>query len=1169
MIRKLLIGLISLLLLLIFLLYLLIATQLGLRLSVAIAKHFIPGKLTVHKISGQLAGPLSIKGLSYQSNSLTVQLGRLKLDWAPVALFSHRLDIKSLSIHSLHIKQISSTSTPSKTTSSEPFKLPLQFNLNNIQLNDVSFQQGNDAPTVIQSATIKAYSLFHRINVAELTVSSAPYQLQLHGSSHVSKPYASQLQGSLTDNALLNEPVTLKFSLDGDLNLAKLKASVSKPFSATLTAKLSQPLQHGPIDINGAWQNLNWPLSKTDSINSPKGKLSVTGTLKDYRVELNTSLSSKQIPNTELNLNAQGNWKSIKLNSLTAKLLGGNLVATGQFNWEPSLSWHANLTAHKLNPAIQWRAHKGQINFDLTSKGNLSNQHPLISADLSSLSGTLDNQALSGSASIQKTNSDWHINSLKLNAGDNHLTAQGLLGEHSNFSWHASLNNLSLFLEDDAGDIKTQGKLTGNLSHPNIKAAATLLNLSYNDLTAKHIQLNALVNLSGHSTVKLSGQTIKLGQHNIHSLLLSAHGTKAKHQLHFSADSSLGKLILSLNGSYQGSTWLATLGKLNFNSKHFGNWTLNQPVKIVYGEDKSLSPFCWRSQHGGLCLQAQQFHNGSAKLKASLHHFNIGMLQGFMPEGITARSNIGAAIDLKRTHHGKVEGTALVNIHQANLTIQVKDKQQRITFINSTVAAKFDKNGLQASLKLRDKNNWMPTTAMLSLPGYHGNGPLTSKQTLQAKLTANWLNLGFLAPLIPGVNKLSGKLLTQLSVKGSLGNPHLYGSLKLSNAQLLLDKLGLTLSAINFNLSANGTDQLAISAALNSNGHPLTIKGTTTIAKNFAPSEITVKGTNVPVISNSEYKVNLSPDLKIVYKAPLLKITGTVDIPYARITPRDFTSTVELPSSVVFVNEEDSGPPLIQPTAKITVSIGEDNSIEYAGLKASLGGEVTVNYSPQGVSTATGTLNVRKGGYEAYGQKLKIDSGSLIYTGGPIDNPGINVVASKVIHVDKLGTANLFDNNNITVGVRASGRLDNPKISLFSNPSMSATNKLSYLVFGQSSDNVSGSSLQLLSQAAGVLGVTGGDKSLVGKIQSSLGLDEFGIQSSQVINPEGGEAENNTSFVVGKKLSPRLFISYSLGMIVPVNVFKARYQVFKHWAVQTDASQLGSGGDILWTYETN
>jgi len=130
----------------------------------------------------------------------------------------------------------------------------------------------------------------------------------------------------------------------------------------------------------------------------------------------------------------------------------------------------------------------------------------------------------------------------------------------------------------------------------------------------------------------------------------------------------------------------------------------------------------------------------------------------------------------------------------------------------------------------------------------------------------------------------------------------------------------------------------------------------------------------------------------------------------------------------------------------IKLEMGNEVELTAKGLHAILAGKVHLIQMPMGPINATGQLNVTKGEYKAYGQDLSIEQGELIFTGGRIDNPGINVRATKKIDTSTsnvAGTNQLLDFNNnnlqnanvrgnISVGVEVSGRLSQPKIQLFS-----------------------------------------------------------------------------------------------------------------------------------------
>ena len=77
------------------------------------------------------------------------------------------------------------------------------------------------------------------------------------------------------------------------------------------------------------------------------------------------------------------------------------------------------------------------------------------------------------------------------------------------------------------------------------------------------------------------------------------------------------------------------------------------------------------------------------------------------------------------------------------------------------------------------------------------------------------------------------------------------------------------------------------------------------------------------------------------------------------------------------------------------------------------------------------------GTYYAFGQKLVIDRGRLIFD-GPLDNPGLDIVA-------------LRKNLAVEAGVAVSGTVKVPIIQLTSNPPVPDNEKLSWLVLGHGS----------------------------------------------------------------------------------------------------------------------
>ena len=97
----------------------------------------------------------------------------------------------------------------------------------------------------------------------------------------------------------------------------------------------------------------------------------------------------------------------------------------------------------------------------------------------------------------------------------------------------------------------------------------------------------------------------------------------------------------------------------------------------------------------------------------------------------------------------------------------------------------------------------------------------------------------------------------------------------------------------------------------------------------------------------------------------------------------------------------------------------------------------------------------------------------------------------------------------------------------------------------------------MLANAANSLGLKGGNL-VAKKLAARFGLEEARVETT------GGLRE--ASLVVGKYLSPRLYVTYGLGLFEPVSTFKIRYLLGREWTLQAEQG-VGTSADFLYTVE--
>lgn len=98
----------------------------------------------------------------------------------------------------------------------------------------------------------------------------------------------------------------------------------------------------------------------------------------------------------------------------------------------------------------------------------------------------------------------------------------------------------------------------------------------------------------------------------------------------------------------------------------------------------------------------------------------------------------------------------------------------------------------------------------------------------------------------------------------------------------------------------------------------------------------------------------------------------------------------------------------------------------------------------------------------------------------------------------------------------------------------------------------------MLQNAAAALAMSEGNKLTKG-ISDAVGVDEFKLAS--------GASPKDAAFVIGKYLSPDLYVSYGVGLFEAVNTFKLRYRLSKRLYFESSSTSTSSGADLTYTTE--
>jgi translocation and assembly module TamB len=323
-----------------------------------------------------------------------------------------------------------------------------------------------------------------------------------------------------------------------------------------------------------------------------------------------------------------------------------------------------------------------------------------------------------------------------------------------------------------------------------------------------------------------------------------------------------------------------------------------------------------------------------------------------------------------------------------------------------------------------------------------------------------------------------------------------------------------------------------LEGAIASGGGALSFTG---VAATSGTAQIQLQGQNFLAADIPGAKVVVNPKLEFVRTAERMTLSGDVHLPAADVNlqklPRGERSQAAS-TDVVVIDAKTRAETQIESIpllAAINVSLGDKVNLTGFGLQATVTGRLAVREAPGAPTTGSGQVQVA-GTYKAYGQDLTIRQGQLFFAATPLDNPRLNLVAVREV-------------SEVTAGIRVTGNAQAPQLTVFSDPPMGQSNALSYLVAGKPLNDIGASSgdADAVQSAARSLGTAAGGV-LAKNIGRRLGVDEVAIKESEAL---GGAA-----LTVGQYLSPRLYLSYGVGLFEPGEVLTLRYKISRALALE-------------------
>lgn len=1089
----------------------LLATESGLQIAVHAAQSLTDGRLRMTGASGRLLDVIGFDEVVYDHPASTVTLRDVRLNLRLSRLLLSRVQAESLSASSLqvttHLREVPAKGEPISV------RMPLRIAVERGDIGrfELSLRDG------ARHWSLSKLEFAARWRDEWIVIGKASAVTQEAGAVAVRGRVAIVEDRLLLDGVQIEGPA--EFQASGALAITD--AAVN--------------------ELELKWQVLDW--SGLRPLRSESGRARLDGRWPAYGWTLNANVDAADIQG-KLVASGRGSLDRLDVQRLQLALLGGEVRGKGQVAWSDGLRTTATLQLDRINPGQRFEQWPGIISGAANFSGDWHGAVPDLKFDAqlrdSQLRGYPLTLAVRGTTDQRRV----ILQELTLDSGPSRLRAQGRLLPELDLTGDLASPDLQSLLAGLSGSVALKFGLKGDPFAPRLSTRGSGANLAFklasgSALRAAQASWSASLSESEASDLQVELKDAELGL-PLDRVQLEGRGTVLRHRLRLEATAASGSASLNVDGGFQRAAWWGQVADADLQPVGESSWhqQLDSNVKVAL-PDWSMELLCLQRGASRVCAEGQATATG-LRGAAEVVDFDFENLRHWLPGEWTLAGKLDGTASVR------VRGSEVIDL-RANLAATagyLDAAGVHLEFGPSSVGLEPEGDRLHAHLRLQ------PAGGLIEGDVWLEPGALLLDRPLSGHLQASLPDLSWLPVLSTEISSASGALESQLTLSGTPRSPALQGRLAIAQARVQLATPGIELTDITAVFESGQQLPLSISVNAKSGGGTLKLEGGIERLRPTLVGKFTLTGENAQWANTPDIRAWVSPNLELVLAGPDSRLTGEIRVPRAAITPRDLSSGGVGPSGDQVLVESDvatSGRAL-RLESQVRIELGDQVRFDGLGLKTRLEGAIDANDKPGRLTRGFGELRLVGGRYKAYGQDLTIETGRLLFNGGPVSEPGIELSAYRQ------------PDEAIRVGLRARGPLSAPSFSLYSDPAMTQEEQLSWLVLGRPlTETLQSGQRPELDSAATSLGFAGGEY-LAQQLAPKVGLDEVSVGARP------GETAEQARLTIGKYLSPRLFVSYGFALFQPGQFVRLQYELGRGFKLRGE-SGVEQGGDLIYTFE--
>lgn len=877
-----------------------------------------------------------------------------------------------------------------------------------------------------------------------------------------------------------------------------------------------------------------------------EARMGLAGTLKTWAAVGKASVEREQ-QRADLQFDVRGSDTAAQIRQLQAKTPGGALDVTGQVAWAPQLDWDVAAKLAAFDPGYFVPGWDGRLSGAVASKGR---QLPPpagspagtagsyeATVDVPGINGMLRNRRVDAQGQFALRGQQGEGN-VRLAVGNSRLTARGSVGDRLDVQAQLDPVQLDDLMPGSTGTLRGQVQVRGPRTAPDITADLVGSGLRYADYSAEALSLRGRLPWQGsNGTLALQGTKVQAGM-LLDTINVNASGSVSNLRLDAQANNELGAVALQGGVRQQGSAWRGDLAALRIAPVKGDPWALRAPATFgIQGSSFTLSDTCLGAATGGaLCASANWPRDG---LKIRGDALPLALVQPWLPPQSGRRLHLRGELTLDgqiRPRGNAWEGSARIASLEGGIRLGDNARGELVRYDQFSATLEMTPAQINAKLGVGFQGNGFVDAKVQT--GWDANAPLNGE------LYLNMSRLYWLELFSPDIVRPTGLIEGHVSLRGTRGTPSLGGDAKLSNFKGEFPALGLTFDQGSGSFIAQPDGSARITAQANSGKGTLFVDGGLSWFGDAQPLQLHIHGENVLLSNTPELRIVANPNLDFTLAAAAMQLRGTVHVPEADLDLERLDRGTSVSEDVVVLDpadpEEGPSSPL---DMDLTVSLGDNVRMAGFGLKGGLGGKMQVWARPGREMTANGALEV-SGRYKAYGQDLTITRGNLNWNFNPVSDPRIDIRAERRV-------------GDVTAGIDVTGRAQSPRVDVWSDPAMSQSEALAFLVLGRSLTGASSDQTQQVNAASAAL--SAGSGLLASQLGAKLGLDDAGVSQSRAL---GGSVIG-----FGKYISPKLYVGYGVSLVGSGSVITLKYLLRRGFDIEVESSTVENRGSINWRRE--